>query len=218
MNDDARRHLDTYIAMDKFGTDNASDFPGGSPGGDNFALVNTIVNQFQASGGEQMAAIGESGQQVEIKGTNRENMRAQMSAISLLARSMEYAFDGISNKFRMPRNRNDADLLAAARAFATEAVAYQADFIAYGLPVTFIADLTADADAFDASLSDTAGAKADRAEATAEIEDWVTQGMRARRILDGIVKIKYANDVGKLAAWTTASHIEKAPKKKAPTP
>ena len=34
----------------------------------------------------------------------------------------------------------------------------------------------------------------------------------------GVVKNKYANDVGKLAAWTSASHVEKAPKKKEPTP
>ena len=37
------------------------------------------------------------------------------------------------------------------------------------------------------------------------------------RILDGIVRIKYVNDVGKLAAWLSASHIEKAPKSKRQT-
>src|SRR5687767_11710828 len=104
---------------------------------------------------------------------------------------MEYAIDGISDLFKMPRNRNDADLLAGARAFATEAVAYQADFIAYGLPATFIADLTAAADDFEQSISDTAGAGLERTEATADIEDWVTQGMRFRSILNPIVKIKY---------------------------
>jgi hypothetical protein len=35
-------------------------------------------------------------------------------------------------------------------------------------------------------------------------------------ILDGIVKIKYANDPSKLAAWISASHVEKAPKQKDP--
>ena len=44
-------------------------------------------------------------------------------------------------------------------------------------------------------------------------------GMVAVRILDGVVKNKYANDVGKLAAGTSASHVEKAPQKKTtPTP
>ena len=218
MNDDSRRILDTCITMDQFGVDNAADFPGGTPGGDQFAVLSGIANSFQATAGSQMAAIGESAQQFEVKSTNRETMRGQMSAISLISRSMEYAFDGISNKFRMPRNRNDAELLAAARAFVTEAAAYKAEFISYGLSGTFITDLTAAADAFEASLAATASASASRVEATADIEDWVTQVMRARRILDGIVKIKYADDIGKLAAWLSASHIEKAPKKKPPTP
>lgn len=30
---------------------------------------------------------------------------------------------------------------------------------------------------------------------------------------DGIVRNVYKNDVGKIAAWSSASHIEKAPKK-----
>ena len=71
---------------------------------------------------------------------------------------------------------------------------------------------------------------ADRVEAGAEITDWVTQGMRIRRnsppagggvaVLhrrgggsDGIVRITYANNPGKLAAWISASHIERAPSK-----
>ena len=54
------------------------------------------------------------------------------------------------------------------------------------------------------------------AAATAEMSAKVRQGMIKVRILDGIVKNKYANNPGKLAAWLSASHVEKAPKKKTP--
>lgn len=40
--------------------------------------------------------------------------------------------------------------------------------------------------------------------------------MVARRILDSIVKNVYANNVWKLAAWLSASHIEKALKTQTP--
>lgn len=40
--------------------------------------------------------------------------------------------------------------------------------------------------------------------------------MRIRRILDPIVEFRYRNDPGKRAAWATARHIERAPKKKTP--
>lgn len=56
-------------------------------------------------------------------------------------------------------------------------------------------------------------------EATAEIGESVQRGMVARRILDGVVRNVYKNDPGKLAAWTSASHIEKPAKKtETPTP
>jgi len=62
-------------------------------------------------------------------------------------------------------------------------------------------------------------ATAEDVEATAKTGESIRLGMVAVRILDGVVKNKYANDVGKLAAWTSASHVEKAPqKKKPPTP
>lgn len=35
---------------------------------------------------------------------------------------------------------------------------------------------------------------------------------------DAIIRNIYATNPGKLAAWISASHVEKAPKKQAPTP
>jgi cytochrome c553 len=37
------------------------------------------------------------------------------------------------------------------------------------------------------------------------------------RVIEGVVRNVYKNDVGKLAAWTSASHVEKAPKKSTPS-
>ncbi|MEQ1605274.1 MAG: hypothetical protein ABL999_10445 [Pyrinomonadaceae bacterium] len=52
--------------------------------------------------------------------------------------------------------------------------------------------------------------------ATADEAAKVRQGMVIVRVLDGIVRNVYANDSGKLAAWISASHVEKAPTKQAP--
>lgn len=51
-----------------------------------------------------------------------------------------------------------------------------------------------------------------------ETSGTVRRAIIAVRSLDVIVRNKYANNVGKLAAWLSASHVEKAPKKKEPTP
>lgn len=57
---------------------------------------------------------------------------------------------------------------------------------------------------------------AEHVAATADISALIRQGMIIVRILEGIVKNKYAANPGKLAAWLSASHVEKAPKKKDP--
>ena len=72
---------------------------------------------------------------------------------------------------------------------------------------------------FEASFSSAATATAEHVSATAETASKLRQMNVSVRILDGIVKNKYANNPGKLASWISASHVEKAPKKKEdPTP
>lgn len=50
-------------------------------------------------------------------------------------------------------------------------------------------------------------------------EEWQFGRLRNSNVfmtisIDDIVRNGYKNDVGKLAAWSSASHVEKAPKKK----
>lgn len=54
--------------------------------------------------------------------------------------------------------------------------------------------------------------------ATADTASTIREGMIAKRILDGIVQNRYANNPGKLAAWLSANHTEKPPQKKTPPP
>ena len=133
---------------------------------------------------------------------------------------MEYQFDGISDKFRFRRNSSDASLLAKGRAFHSESGPYEANFIDYDMPADFRTVLNTTCDAFEASFSSTASATAEHVAATAEVISNNRQGMIIVRTLDGVLKNKYANNPGKLAAWISASHVEKAPKTKPkpPTP
>jgi hypothetical protein len=212
MNDSDRRRYEMQLRVNQFGIDNAADFTGIAAA--KLTQLGTLIDTVQTKSAAQQLGFGESAQQFEVKNTARENLRDEMSDISRTAKSMEYAFDGISSQFQFQRNMNDADMLAKARAFYTESLTYNADFISYGLPSTFRADLNSAADAFEASFSSTATATAEHVAATAEISSKIREGMIIVRILDGIVKNKYANDPGKLAAWLSASHVEKAPKKK----
>lgn len=219
MNDSERRRYECFIRIRQFGTDNSADFAAIPVAVTNFGVITTEVQFLDDQGADQQEGFGDARGATETKGTARENLREEMSDISRTARSMEYAFDGISDRFRMPRGSSDQLLLATGRAFHSEATPIAADFIAYGMAPTFLAELAAEADAFEATFGVQASAIDDHVEATAEIGESVQRGMVARRILDGVVRNVFKNDPGKLAAWTSASHIEKPPKKtETPTP
>jgi hypothetical protein len=211
MNDDSKRRYEMLVRVKQFGTDNSADFSANPIAVTRFDEVADFVNGIVENIGGQQAGFAEAAQQTEVKGTIRENLREQMATIARTANSMEYEFDGISDLFRFKRNLNDANLLARGRAMHTESLAYNADFIAYGMPSGFRASLVSACDAFEASFGEVASAKAAHVEATALTNHNVRQAMVAVRVLDGIVKNTYASNPGKLAAWVSASHVEKAP-------
>lgn len=219
MNDSERRRYECFIRIRQFGTDNAADFAAIAVAVTNFGVITTEVEFLDEQGADQQAGFGDARGATETKGTARENLREEMSEIARTARSMEYQHDGIEDRFRMPRNASDQALLATGRAFHSEATPIAADFIAYGMAATFLADLAAEADAFEATFGVQASAIDSHVEATAEIGEAIRRGMTARRILDGIVRNVYKHDIGKTAAWSSASHVEKPPKKiEPPTP
>jgi len=214
MTDEQRNVLDALIRISQFGIDNSGSFSGVAS--TEFGVTTGIVNNVQVSGSGQASAMGDTGEQYSLKGIHREALRKYLSDTSRTAKSMRYAFPGIEEQFAMPKDRSDAGILNGGRAFVTNGLPIKSDFAGYGLPGAWFNDMGAAADLFEQSFNETASATANRAEATADIEDWVVQGMRSRRILDGIVRNVFVNDPGKLAAWTQASHIERPPKKTAP--
>lgn len=216
MTDRERLRYETFIRIRQFGVDNAVDFPAGTVGATQFAEITSVIEEVEQFTGDQAASFGDARFAFAGKETARENVREEMYEISQTARSMNYEFNGIADKFKMPRNQSDASMLAFARAFHEESEQYETAFERYGLGTRFREELQSAIDAFEASLNPTGSAIDDQVAATAQIGDAIRRGMIARRILEGVVKNKYRSNVGKLAAWLSASHIEKAPKSKAP--
>jgi len=216
MTDEQRRYIDAFIRIVQFGIDEGASYP--PVGTTSFDALALIIENYQASSAEQSSAIGDASEKFELKDIKREELREMISVTSRTAKAMRYEFPGIEEQFAMPKNRTDADILATARAFVTNGTPLIADFGAYGLVGTWFDQMTTAANEFEATFGPAAAALADRAEATAELQDWIVQGMRHRRILDGVSRNIFANNVGKLAAWIQASHIERPPKKKEPAP
>ena len=115
----------------------------------------------------------------------------------------------IGGKFLMPHSNGDQALLNSARAFAADSVAFSAALISVGLPATFITTLNADITAFEGLITTKGTALTGQAGATGGLENAAHQAAVALHVLKTIVPNTYKNNPVKLAAWATASHVEK---------
>ncbi|MCD9187681.1 MAG: hypothetical protein LUM44_14775 [Pyrinomonadaceae bacterium] len=213
MNNHIKRYHKSFIGIRQFGLDNSADFPAGSIGALQFAEISAVIDLINQLAGEQVQGFGDARFAFNSKAVARDELRGEMDGIADIAPSMAYEFPGIELKFRYRRNLSDADLLAKARAFHAEAQAYKDDFIRYELNSRFLENLLAAIEFFENSLGAPATATAEQVAATAELDAALRRGMIARNILNGVVKQKYKNNVGKLNAWKSASHIERTGKK-----
>lgn len=211
-----RRRYEMFLKVRDFMQERSADFPAASIGAILLAALVVIINTIAALAGEQVSAKGDYGQQKDIKGDARDVLYVQLRQISGLAKSMAYVINGLENKFRMPRNLNDQNLIAAGRAFASDAPEYKATFVEYGMASNFITQLTAATDALEAAVAAAGAAEQSKIGSTASFAPQIKEGMIIVRRLDPIVKMKYGNDAAAMAAWTFAKHVERAPQ--APKP
>jgi hypothetical protein len=117
----------------------------------------------------------------------REALRVRLQAISQTARVLGQDGSGVAEQFEVPAPATDQTLLTAGRKFARDAEALSSQFIAYGMPVTFRADLTALVDNFERALRDRGLGHEARRAARVATRAALSSGLAAVRSLDAIV-------------------------------
>jgi hypothetical protein len=140
-------------------------------------------------------------------------LRALMEAIFRTARSMARRFPGIEEKFRLPSRKDGQTWLAFARGFVTEAELLAEEFVSRGLAPDFIDELKARSLTVQQASDVRALKEAKRIAATAGIAEAAEQGLVAVREFDPIARNVYASNEAELAAWESASHVERAPRR-----
>lgn len=217
MKDSNRRDYEACKRDVQWSVDYVALIPVGTVFETKFAAMSAKVDSIEAKAGDQMLAIGETGEEFDQKGDSRSELRQKVSDISDAAVAAEPDNPGIQEVFRFRRNMNDADLLATARAFVLREPEFGAVIKDYSNNGSWSAQLTAAADAFEAAIDQASSALGSRAAAVAEINQEVAGAMQIKRTLDKMVPL-FITDTGALAAWNTATHVERAPKSKPKPP
>jgi hypothetical protein len=214
MNDSENRSHQAFTRSQGFGIGHASDFAPTSVAAQLFATLATIVSTLDSHAAAQASSRGSAREGTTTRGQAREELRADLVNINRTARALADEVPGINDKFRVPPVGNDRILLNAARAAAVDAVPLEARFIALEMPADFLADLNDDIARLEATMDDQSRGVGNAIAARVAIETTVDEGVAVLGKLDAIMRNKYANDPATLAEWTSASHIERAPRRK----
>ena len=201
--------MDKFEREDVFMTDNAADFPAVSPGGKAAGDLKDVIDEIRTLAAQQISGTDGSRQQISVKDEGLDDLLFQIRQINRAANAFEVEIPGSEKQFRLPRSRSEQNILATARAFIADATPISATFIEYGLAASFLTDLQTTIDAVETRAAQADSAEGQQSAATGGLVDATQRGMNISRRLDAIVRIKYAANPAKLAAWTVASHLER---------
>jgi hypothetical protein len=200
----------------ELGTTHAATFPPTTFAGELFARLSGVISELEAHTTAQDSGRRSAQEGTTSKASARSEVREHLERISRTARAMALTVPGLEDKFRLPRKPKDQEILTTARTFSTDADPLKAEFIRRGMPATFLEDLEADITAFETSINQKIQGTEKHVTATAAIDDAMERGLNTVRELDPIMRNTFMNDPAKLAAWLSASHVERAPKRAKP--
>lgn len=205
-----QRRLNKFEAELVFIRDNAADFPPTSPGGAAAEGLRQAVALIHSLAGDQASSAARRG--FAVKDELLQDLIELLRKMNRAAKALADDVDGIEDLFRLPRRRSDEIWMATARAFYNDSAAFDAEFQEYDLPQTFRADILSLITKIEAAQSGADSAREQTGGATGGLVAAVRDAGRFSRKLNAIVRNKFFNDPRRLAAWTIASHTERAPK------
>lgn len=214
MTDAQRRRMEKFDREKVFMDDNAADFPADSPADKVNDLLYPKMDQVLALDADLIQELGERRAAQEAKDDARDILLDLLRDFSTAAVGIGDEVPGITEQFKVPRDRTDQNLIAAATAFFDASAPHIAKFAEVGISSADRDNLQTFRDNFIAARGEWQSAVEEHAEAVGALDALFREMMALSRKRSAIVKLKYRDDAGKLAAWTLASHLERAPKKK----
>jgi hypothetical protein len=213
MNDTERRRLEMFIRVREFGIEHAAQLPPTSFAGEQLLIVDTAINALERHASVQSSGRSTVRQSATSKAAARDELMRDLEAISRTARMMGKMIPGLEDKFRIPHNQSNQAALAVARAALSDALPFKTEFIRRGMPANFLEDLQSDIDVLEEAIARKAQGAGAQVAATAAIDTEIERGMDAVRQLDPVVRNTFSSDPATLAAWQSASHVERAPRR-----
>lgn len=226
MNDRDQRRYDRLPRVQTFGRENSGDFAAGSKANILFGRIDQHIKALDdAKAGQTPARVSKS--------TLLDALLLDFKNIARTARAIALTENSFAAPYRIPDNPSESAITTHADALLkilednnapvaeggdtpaqkTAKAALRARFIAYELPVDFVEDLRTDREAIREANKHNQGETQGGVENTQAIGQILGLAAKDAQELDTIMRNKYARNAAKLAAWESASHVERAPQR-----
>jgi hypothetical protein len=191
----------------------AAAFPANSRGHELYAALGVAIKGMEQHSSTQAMRAHGAREKTAQKRAADGAMRALVEVISRAARSMSSEMPGMAEKFRLPSSKKTRAWLATARAIVTDAEPLAEEFVRRGMAPDFVDDLKARILAVQQAVDGRAQQTEGRVSATTAVAEAARQGLAAVRELDAIVRNVFAGNEAQMAAWESASRVERAPQR-----
>ena len=218
MNDKIRRYLEAGQRCRQWIVDHVALIIGGSMFETKCTALTACVDTLETLTGEHASFSAEGLSATDVKGSELLDLLGIMEKVRHAARSAEPDVPGTRDRYRYTTNMAGLALLAAGRSFASGGATDEALLESYGAPAKWPLAVTSACDDFEASFGQQDSAVGGRIGKNAEINAKLAEFIALKGTISNMVPNFCSSDIGAIAAWQSAAHIEEAPKKKAPTP
>lgn len=222
MNDRQYSQYQAFVRILVFTQEHGADFAAASPGGKAIAELTRVTATLKPhtagqAGGEASAATSSKEDLVDA-------LREDLKDIARTARAIEEGAPpapGFATAYALPDDRSQRSLIAHARGVLAQVkgnATLTARFTAYELPASFVSDLESDLAAFDTATGEQADDRISSVEDTATARKLLGEGRAAVVQLNASVRNKYRRQPEIIAAWKTASRVDRPDAGKPATP
>ena len=137
----------------------------------------------------------------------RQMRRGQLTHLAGVADIASTELPELSQKFALaPMKSPYLAFRTAARSMAAEAQAQKELLVKHGLADTVLESLAAALDEFDRAIERGTDGRREHVGASAELDTVGDEVVQIVRVMDGLNRVRFANDAESLAAWESASN------------
>ena len=208
MNDNDTRRHQMFIRSRGFMAQSIDDFVEGGVVRGKYAQMVAGITNFEQKAAAHGAGMSDARQGTSSISEARDDLEDMLDLIRGVAKVLK-----VADLFPRPQPGNDDSLLQTAEIYLAKATPLKAEFIAHQMPADFLERLAEEKAALQSALVERANAVGDHISAREELDHAGDEVMTIIRDLTPMIKVTYANNPGKLAEWTAASHVERPVRK-----